>query len=107
MRIIRHGDVCLREVQELPKNAQLKVKTNKHIVAWGEFTGHNHLLATKEKTKDLEIYDVDGVAYLVVNRVATITHQEHKMLEVPKATYQVVIEREYDPFMEQIRTVKD
>lgn len=107
MKILRQGDVLLREVSQLPKNAQLKKKTNKHIVAWGEFTGHNHLLATKEATKDLEIYEVDGVAYLKVNSPATITHQEHKMLEIPEATYQVVIEREYDPFLEQIKQVQD
>lgn len=107
MKIIRHGDVLLREVKVLPQNAQLKVKTDKHIVAWGEFTGHNHLLAIKEKTKDLEIYEAEGVTYLVVNQTATITHQEHKILEVPEATYQVVIEREFDPFLEQIRQVQD
>ena len=48
-QIVRHGEVILKPIAELPKEARLELETNIHIVAHSE-TGHHHVLKTKEKT---------------------------------------------------------
>ena len=49
-QIVRHGEVILKPITSLPKEAVLEKETNEYIVAHSE-TGHHHVLATKEKTE--------------------------------------------------------
>jgi hypothetical protein len=106
MNIYRHGDLLIRGIEKLPEGL-VKVKSN--IVAEGEFTGHNHTIVAD---KAVVLTDKTGKKYLDLSllsgRSVTITHPEHKSIEIPcKKYYEVIIEREFDPFENKIRQVKD
>ena len=98
MRQIQHGDVLFKEVKELPKGAK---KLNTNVVAEGEVTGHSH---TIERASILEL---DRIMYVDVTDVATITHQEHLPLTIPKGVWQIGRVQEYDYIEEQARRVVD
>ena len=52
------------------------------------------------------LYDFKGERFLEVTAErATLVHQEHAAIELPKGTYRVWIQREYSP--EEIRRVVD
>lgn len=101
IHIVRHGDILLRQIEKLPTELT-EVKTN--VVAEGEHTNHSHRLIGGEAT----IYK-DGLQmmFVQVKEPTTIQHEEHKTLEIPKGDYQVIIENEYDYFLEAVRQVKD
>lgn len=47
------------------------------------------------------------VQFVEVKQDTILTHQEHKTVEVPEGMYELVHEREYNPFDEQVRRVLD
>lgn len=95
----QQGDVIVKEVDEV------KGKVLTHLtLAQGSKTGHHHSI-TKG---DAEIYDDNGTLYLKVeSKKASLSHQEHKPIDIKKGNYQVVIVREYDHFAEEARNVAD
>ncbi len=96
----RHGDVGIFEGATIPPGAE-KLKTK--VIAEGEVTGHAHRIGAGAA----DIYEKDGVMYLRVHsETATITHEEHGPLEIPKGDHQVRIQEEYD-FSEGFRKVMD
>jgi len=98
--IIRQGDVLLEKVDELPKEA--KVKDDK-ILAYGEVTGHHHRFEAPQVT----CYTTEGdTQYAVLDQEATLLHEEHENLQIPKGIYKVKIQREFD-LMTGIRQVYD
>ena len=88
-KMIRHGDVQLVPVTEIPKEAG---KLNRKELAFGEVTGHAHRVDVGElfETKN-------GELYLKVEELSRLSHEEHKTLTVPKGNYRVVIKRQYTP----------
>ena len=97
---MRHGDLWFKKIEALPNGLILK---DTNIVAEGEVTGHAHTL-----TGDFKLYeDNKGTLYLSVETPAEITHQEHGVKEIAPGIYIVEKEREYDPFLEEIRKVAD
>lgn len=103
MKILRHGDLLIKEITKLPEDLK-EIKTN--IVAEGEFTGHNHTVITEDNS--IAVYSsFDGKKYLNCIKDAKISHQEHKTLEIPCGIYEVIIEQEFDPFEQKIRQVRD
>ena len=90
MKMYRHGDIFLREVNKLPVGAK---KKQGRVIAEGEATGHKH------KVKgDATLYEKDGVLYLAVEgETAPLTHQEHKTIEIPKGNYEIIQQQEYTP----------
>lgn len=108
--VIRHGDVLLKRIPKLPKNLKEK---NTNILAYGEATGHNHQLVdviSKEEFKaKLNVYldELTQKTYVEMDKPMELKHQEHKTLEIPAGTYEVVIEREHDPFTKTINQVID
>ncbi len=108
MKIFRHGDLLLKEVKALPKGLKLK-KDN--ILALGEVTGHHHkLMPTKQDFADsLKTYldELTGNVFFSTQTEVKLTHQEHKTLTIEKGHYEVIIEREYDPFTKNISQVID
>lgn len=105
MEHIRHGDVLLTKVEELPQGQVIK-HSGQHVLAWGEVTGHAHRLTVKDR-KDLKVVVKDGITYMSLTVSAPLTHEEHKRLEVPSGVWKMTFEREYDPFMESMRQVID
>jgi hypothetical protein len=96
---IQQGDVIVAKVLEV-KGKKLNHKT----LATGEATGHHHTITEG----DAELYEHEGTMYLKVNsEEATITHQEHKTVTLPKGDYIVKRVREFDHFAEEAKNVQD
>ena len=95
----QQGDVIIQKVSEV------KGKKLKHLtLAKGEVTGHHHTITEGEA----ELYDHEGTLFLRVNsEQATLTHQEHKPITLPKGDFIVRRVREYDHFSEEARRVRD
>ena len=84
----RHGDVLLVPV----KKAKGK-KLNHLTLAEGEVTGHSHRITEGEAA----LFSFDEKLYLSIQSdLATLSHEEHKALQLPHGDYEVIIQREYD-----------
>ena len=103
MQPMRQGDVILLptktiECQKLP-----------HLtLAEGEVTGHKHRISDGQA----ELYEEKGTLYLnstlylkVLSDTAMLTHEEHEAIAIPKGTWTIRIQREYEP--EGWRSVRD
>ena len=99
-KIFRHGDLLIREITEFPK--KLKRISQNGVLAEGEVTGHLHRLEGKH-----EIYDGMSEKFFEAFEENKLTHDEHKMLKIPKGKYIVLNEREYNPWDEDIQEVYD
>lgn len=89
MKLYRQGDVLLVE-SELPKNAK-ETPTHNRVLAYGEVTGHKHRL-----TGSVQMYASEETTYFVADEGTKLVHEEHAVLDVPPATYKVVLQREFD-----------
>lgn len=96
---LQQGDVLIKSTQ------RVKGKKVGHLtLAKGEATGHHHTITKGDAT----LYEQDGTLYLhVESEKATLTHQEHKTIEIPKGDWEIGIVREYDHFAEEARRVAD
>jgi hypothetical protein len=88
----RQGDVLLLLNSPIGNDHGLKLP---HLVlAEGEVTGHKHQITVGQA----ELYEKDGVLLLrVLSETATLTHEEHKPIQIPQGTWIVRIQREYEP----------
>lgn len=88
--MLRHGDVVLVKVGEIPEGARLL--RGRKEVAFGEMTGHAHRIDLGDlfETKN-------GELFLKVERLATLTHEEHRAVQIEPGCYRVVIKRQYTP----------
>jgi len=99
----RHGDVWIEAVAEIPRNAvKVEPGARGYVLAEGEVTGHAH---TIEATPEIEMYERNGVLYLKVATEAPLTHQEHKVGVIPKGTFCVTPQYNYNAGM--VRRVID
>lgn len=103
--IYRHGDLFIRAA-ELPKEAKKLEEKKSHVLAYGETTGHKHLL-TAERGSSVLIYEEKGRAFFSVEKDAKLSHEEHGTLVINPGTYEVVHEREHDWFKNATRKVVD
>lgn len=96
----RHGDVLIAAVNDIPSHARRRPGT---ILAHGEVTGHSHRFA---EHRDIQLWEVGNQLFVeVLSDEATLVHEEHHALTIPKGSYRVWMQREYSP--EAIRTVVD
>lgn len=105
----RQGDVLLVAIKSIPKDAQ---KAKNKIIAYGESSDHCHAM-----TGEVDVLEVNGRSYLVVGANGKLEHVkvsspgtwtgEHHPIEVPEGTYEVIHQREYDPYEKHIRAVQD
>ena len=96
----RHGDVLIAAIGAMPPTAKKRAGT---VLAWGEITGHSHRVAAPGTA---ELWELHGELYLkVVADTATVIHEEHKPISLPRGIYRVWMQREYTP--QAIRTVVD
>ena len=98
--IARHGDLLIRNTNKVPSNLK---PANTVITAEGEKTGHKHQLHGNVTVYKQEL----GSLYFKVKTSAELVHQEHKTIHVPKGTYMVQQEREFNPFENIQRVVLD
>ncbi len=101
---IQHGDVLIRQAKSLPGGCtEVARKDGRLILAEGEVTGHHHAITDK----GAKLYEIKGQLYLEVTEPVTITHEEHKPLDIPVGIYKVGRVKEYDYFSEMERLVRD
>jgi hypothetical protein len=98
-KIIRQGDVILREIRELPQYAKRVytaeefndvIVTPDTVVVHGE-SGHKHVL------RGVKTYMVnwERAVYVVVDEPVTLKHDEHPAIEIPKGIYAITHIRDY------------
>ena len=92
MNPIRQGDVLLIPLESAVQDCGHKLP---HLtLAEGEVTGHRHRISDGQA----ELYERDGTLYLkVLSLDATLTHEEHQAVSLPKGDWLVRIQREYEP----------
>ena len=101
---IRHGDVSLHQISELPENLKEIKHSGSFALALGEVTGHSHKIISKE----MQIFqDEKGLFFLKVNQPAQISHEEHKTVTLMPGIYKREMEQEFDYFLETTRQVQD
>lgn len=106
------GDVDIREIKSVPKSAKL---LDTKTVMYGEQTGHHHTFngqvlvyePTKNDTISVRNEMVLIQKYVNVLQDTEIVHQEHATQVIPKGTYAVLQEREWDILENQIKRVMD
>jgi len=116
-KFVRAGDVDVIPIEStplkrIPKEAK-PIASN--ILAYGEATGHNHSIKGKAQVLQLEKpiqVEIAGETtqvekFLHVEEQSVLTHQEHDDVIVEPGDYIIPIEREYDPFEQQIKKVMD
>jgi len=104
MKQYQQGDVLFKRVDEV-KGKEVKAEMRGYVFAEGETTGHYHASVAD---KNVKMYEENGVKYFsVLDGEATVTHQEHGTVTLPKGNYQIGIVQEYDPFAKEINKVRD
>lgn len=107
----RHGDVDIIPVKRR-EQLELSEELDSKILAYGEATGHHHLLTPAPGTKIAMMKCFDGKTYdrmifKVSGGPATLTHPEHQTLSIDPGTYEISIEKEFDYFENETRKVLD
>ena len=102
MKLIRHGDVVLKEVNQ-SMNGATTYETLR--LAEGEATGHHHTLYP-QGGRVRELF-VGTQRFIELDCEALLRHQEHKELRIEPGTYEIVIEREWDYIENQRKQVVD
>lgn len=113
--IYRHGDLGITQIKKIPQldKNDIKGKTERdkdgYVLAYGEITGHRHLLVEDEPATKIEILDVGGGRKIlkIMDGKAKLSHEEHKTITIQPGFYIIQNEREYDYFKEQTRKVLD
>ncbi len=104
---IRQGDIFLQPVDMTnPVYSDIskfkKISDNKYTLAYGETTGHSHVMQGK-----VSFYDNGGQILCNVTGDTELVHEEHGRIEIPEGNYLVVYQREYDVLESTIRRVMD
>lgn len=94
----RQGDVLLARVPSLPADATLRPReSGRVILAHGEVTGHAHAIADAPDAPTAALLDApDGLAYLRVDALSQLVHDEHSTIVLEPGVYRVTRQREYD-----------
>lgn len=108
VQIIRHGEVILKQISALPKEAKLEKEVKKEIVAHSE-TGHHHVL---EALKPFKVYTWNGERYLEVLEIAELWHQKtgadtHAPHKISPGFYKINIKKSFDYFKGIMNRVRD
>jgi len=72
-------------------------------LAEGEATGHFHAATAKSAS----LYEDGDKIVLDAPRGTKVTHQQHGTVAIPPGEYDRLIVQEFDPFEEEIRSVRD
>ena len=104
MNNYRHGDLAIKQITKLP---DCLTKAKDTVLAYGESTGHKHLLIADNPQMIRVLEDKNGNKYLEVKGGAKLTHEEHKTIEIERGFYIVEHEKEFDYFDNEINQVRD
>ena len=100
------GDITLKPVEK-PKGLKKEFEGDRFILAYGEATGHHHLLTMPVPAKVQVFKNKKGETILYIDGVGVITHQEHQTHEVAPGWYRLGNEQEYDYWALESRKVID
>ena len=101
--MVVQGDVFFKKSRKIPEGAlRIDRKNRGYVIAEGEATGHAHVIK-----EDVELYEKNGTLYLKTASNVDVVHEEHRPVTLSKGVWKVGIVREYDPFLEEIRGVRD
>lgn len=101
----RQGDVLIVQVDKLPTETKDIPRDNRGrvVLAEGEVTGHAHAIHDKRVRF---MADARGSGqYLDVKERASVVHEEHGAINLPKGFYEIRRQREFDAG--EIRRVAD
>ncbi len=92
----RQGDIYFVKLDREPELDEAKpIKTG--IIARGEESGHMHRLSATSLAEGSALLSAGGSMFLrTAESGATIVHDEHGPIQLPKGTYAVVNQREFD-----------
>jgi hypothetical protein len=113
------GDVQFKLINNLPKNV---VKVENKPLAYGEISGHVHIL-----TGDVNLFEVEGKTYAVVGndggrmqhvmennvmpscmtKIDELPVADHKSILLPPGTYEIGIQKQFNPYDKLFEQVKD
>ena len=119
--LYRHGDLLITRINAVPQNA---INISSKIIAEGEVSGHKHKLVGQATVRIITGKDVGHTIIervesgdVSINRIpelyfsasedVKLTHEEHKTLELPRGSYKVTKEREFNPFEDLTTEVLD
>ena len=96
----RHGDLNFHEISKEEYNAT-KGEVIKHngsfVLQEGETTGHRHVITVPDIT-NMEIKKLPDGSWALHAKGATLTHEDHKTVEIAPVYYRQNREREVDHF---------
>jgi hypothetical protein len=93
----RHGDLLIVK-SSVPAHA---MEVGDSVLAYGEITGHSH------KVRGAAVLERDDVRYISAPNGAMVTHEEHNTIQLPPGEWEVIRQREYDPYEQAARQVAD
>jgi hypothetical protein len=111
----RQGDIYVYRLNGGPSNITDWQATKSAVVARGEKTGHQHVLAGEDLAVEdgakwsMSSLDNNTVAALFakVGKVALLTHEEHAAQELEPGTYAFVRQREVDWEKDEVQPVRE
>src|SRR4029079_17776577 len=99
MPLYRHGDLLVDSIDAIPRGAR---RLHHLTLAEGELTGHSHRVAERDAAV---LFESRAELFLSVTAErATLVHQEHGPIALPRGDYHVWRQREYTP--REIRVVR-
>lgn len=101
MKLLRQGDILLKEVDKLPTDAQPEPVSDCVVLAHGSATGHTHAFSNE----DAKVFSSGNRRFVELQEGAKLVHEEHSTLTFSAGFYEVVRQREYSA--EEIRNVAD
>ncbi len=92
----RQGDIYFVKLDREPELDEAKpIKSG--IIARGEETGHMHRVSSSSLAEGAALFASGGSMFLrTADSGATIVHDEHGPIQLPKGTYAVVNQKEFD-----------
>lgn len=102
----QQGDVLVVPVEKFPSDDLTTIEPSfrGNILAEGESTGHAHVMSPQTTRLLSDRYDH---VFLEVFEATVLKHEEHGAITIDPGLYEVGRIREYDPFEEEIRNVRD
>lgn len=91
----RHGDLSFHLIENNESGEILK-HNGSFTLALGETTFHKHVITVPNIDDMIVQRTADGGLILTLKADGQISHEEHKTITIPKGTYRMKNEREYN-----------
>jgi hypothetical protein len=105
MKHYRQGDVLLRRCEKRPKGEF--TYSSELTLARGEQTNHHHTAYPTSKRSQIGVLEIGGQRFIDVGTEYFLRHQEHGEIRIDPGCYEIIMEREYDPFEKVFKKVVD